>query len=584
MSECGWSTVSIPDTEQANRLVTTAAMLAGKIKTQYWYVAQEKTTYSPSENLFGIIRSWDETIANPYEPYSAKPAFLALANWNSILMNAKSLGRCDLGIENLYVYHFKRTDGKDAYVIWRDSYENIRMRFKLNAERVDVYDMYGTQNQISTTDKMVDIDVSRSPCYIVGNIDGIQYDEGNFVGFSKEILEMTKNDRSSLIINNTFNQPIKIEFDLPKNISIESQEELHNQNATKIVFKTNDLFLDDETIKVKIKSKTGSKLLYAHELPVERKESISSKIYATSFRSRRWNCNVTVTNNSNVANLSGKIVFNKPEYMSGKEYTFTDMEPLNTKKYLISVPEDKCGTGYQFAGKIVLDNGEEYSFSKDIYFANFLKIDRQPIIDGVLSPGEWNYDAPFKIMYKEQVQRIDDWGGKNDCGGKVYCQWDNKYFYLAAEIQDDILGDNDEQQRIWACDSIQFAFTEEPVPMGSKRTEYGVGLINGVPKFERYSFLKVDTDIIANTDKYDDDIVDLEIKRDEDKKITFYEARIPWTEIYGDNFIPGNHDEIFFSMIINDNDGHGRRGWLEFCPGIGAVKNTADFRSIPVIK
>ena len=37
---------------------------------------------------------------------------------------------------------------------------------------------------------------------------------------------------------------------------------------------------------------------------------------------------------------------------------------------------------------------------------------------------------------------------------------------------------------------------------------------------------------------------------------------------------------IGFSLLINDNDGYGRKGWWELTPGIGLGKNPADFQDV----
>jgi hypothetical protein len=49
-----------------------------------------------------------------------------------------------------------------------------------------------------------------------------------------------------------------------------------------------------------------------------------------------------------------------------------------------------------------------------------------------------------------------------------------------------------------------------------------------------------------------------------------YEAAIPWAAIHDSNSPPG--DRIRFAAILNDNDGEGRRGWVEWTNSIGANK------------
>ena len=37
-------------------------------------------------------------------------------------------------------------------------------------------------------------------------------------------------------------------------------------------------------------------------------------------------------------------------------------------------------------------------------------------------------------------------------------------------------------------------------------------------------------------------------------------------------------------MLVNDNDGYGRRGWIEYASGIGESKNTAMFTYIRLLQ
>ena len=39
-----------------------------------------------------------------------------------------------------------------------------------------------------------------------------------------------------------------------------------------------------------------------------------------------------------------------------------------------------------------------------------------------------------------------------------------------------------------------------------------------------------------------------------------------------------------FSFLLNDNDGDGRRGWIEYTSGIGEAKNTELFARIKLLK
>ena len=50
-----------------------------------------------------------------------------------------------------------------------------------------------------------------------------------------------------------------------------------------------------------------------------------------------------------------------------------------------------------------------------------------------------------------------------------------------------------------------------------------------------------------------------------------YTVTIPWSAL------PGIQNECRISLLVNDNDGGGRKGWIEFHSGIGSFKDTSLF-------
>ncbi len=69
--------------------------------------------------------------------------------------------------------------------------------------------------------------------------------------------------------------------------------------------------------------------------------------------------------------------------------------------------------------------------------------------------------------------------------------------------------------------------------------------------------------------------VSVAIKRDEDQNETIYEALISWSDLAPLTASEGA--KIGFSMLVNDNDGQGRKGWIELTPGIGTGKDPSQF-------
>lgn len=51
-----------------------------------------------------------------------------------------------------------------------------------------------------------------------------------------------------------------------------------------------------------------------------------------------------------------------------------------------------------------------------------------------------------------------------------------------------------------------------------------------------------------------------------------YEVAIPWSQLLPDGKPPAEEKPLGFSMLLNDNDASGRRGWIQYMSGIGASK------------
>ena len=164
-------------------------------------------------------------------------------------------------------------------------------------------------------------------------------------------------------------------------------------------------------------------------------------------------------------------------------------------------------------------------------------------------------------------------------------------FWAAPSAQhwlgtDDIHFDHDDQNRLYTVDSLQFAFAPEK-DKNSKRTEIGLALMDGKPTIVRYSYAG-GVSLLGIPDsalEYDlNKFVDTDYAVTNNGSETVYELKIPWGELFGPNFTVGSVGSVYFSALINDNDGNGRRGWIELCGGIGTVKDASEFTKIPLVK
>ena len=62
-----------------------------------------------------------------------------------------------------------------------------------------------------------------------------------------------------------------------------------------------------------------------------------------------------------------------------------------------------------------------------------------------------------------------------------------------------------------------------------------------------------------------------------------YKAAVPWKELIGRDSVSSG-DSFRFTMLANDNDGAGRRGWAQLTDGIAGQKNPDWFGIIELTK
>ncbi len=147
---------SVDEIDQAKWMVRSSAYYEGEVDLITWYLGQEKIDNHEAENSFGIIRPWTGTDI----PFEAKPAYIALANYNSLLAGAELIRRSPevddryaddtyINIEQ-YTYHF-RNNGKDIYMLVTMSVNGGVLKLETGkVGKAELIDMYGNSSFIES--------------------------------------------------------------------------------------------------------------------------------------------------------------------------------------------------------------------------------------------------------------------------------------------------------------------------------------------------------------------------------------------------------------------------------------------------
>lgn len=584
-TELGW-----PSTEKyfndedtmANYTVQASAVTHESLAQIYWYTLVEKQTGNNAEDSFGFIRSWSGTNV----PFSAKPVFLAMAFWNNLMANAKSDGHISICKDNVTAYKFKLRNGQNAYALWTHKGKES-VSIKVNTDGVMFYDLYGNDTKLDSKDGIVSLSLDERVSYIVGNFDEVEEVKTEYIINDNKDIVTVANDEFDVVVKQTNEEDVCIDVSASDNIEVLEIAKRDAKNSI-VRLKAKAEVSDKDYVCVKIFNSDKSKIYYSEILSISCLEPLTVNFSVQYFKDMRWRGVLNLTNNKMSNEISGRFEFNEPEILKNTigSIEIGSILPKDSKVVKFNIPESLQKLDrVDIAGVLKLNDGEEIPVSEFSYYATLMPI-KEATIDGQISSSEYNMSAPMKINRESQVVMLDNnkWLGTSDLSGVMYMNYDEEFFYLAAEIEDDVLGDKETPDRVWAADSIQFAFAGTR-DNSAAITEIGIGLSDGKPSMYRYSYMggKKYDDLIGATDHLQSlsDKNKIAIERRGTK--TVYELKMSWEDIYGEEE-KFDKKEVYYSTLINDNDGKGRKGWLEFCPGIGEAKSAILFSKVPVQK
>ena len=166
----------------------------------------------------------------------------------------------------------------------------------------------------------------------------------------------------------------------------------------------------------------------------------------------------------------------------------------------------------------------------------------------------------------------------NDLKTKVALKWDEENLYVGAEVFDDVFYSTGFAPKdTWNLDSFQLALLYDPqgkIKSTSTFEEIAFSYLDKVPTIYRHK-----TIITGLEDATKVENAELAITQNGNN--TYYEAKLPWSSILPDDYVrPTGGTELKFALILNDNDGMGRKGYYKLGDGIGNGKNSSKFMTI----
>lgn len=546
------------------------------------------------EDSFGLVLPPKEEYNIEGKTCIATAPYVAYAGMNYVLggeITADGIWELD---NNVYMNRFKSGKfGKNVLAMWCNG-GTESLTLDLGVDYVDYYDRYGNKKVVYGKDGVFTFVVDDRPSYIVGN-----FKENRVVNYAPVV----KYD--NLEIPACINDRIIVELEGSNVGNYEATISSHGSNASENTakFENGKVQLIGDVIKGNIGDKVfvdvsvneNGKLISYAQLPVKIYDRINSELtfeLADGTNYDNWNGLMKISNNSTEREVDGYIKFTEPTELAelGK-IDIGNLQKLSSKDIVFNIP-NLVKKGFKNITYTVVDENsdeEPLEFSLRYDFNIAVTPPANVIIDGKASEGEWVKNISMDAKAPENFVALTGFKGVDaeDKSAGVSIMWDKENLYMYTEVTDDVYYQAEEAESSWMGDGIQFALwvdigEQESVAIGQPDRQFheyaiaispttgGVGVYKHKVQDERTKIGEVAYATAAAVRK---------------GKVTCYEWSMPWEKIVGiEGWSPEIGQKLGFSILWNDNDGEGRKGWVEYASGIGAGKDKKLFTNLLFIE
>lgn len=590
MDEFGWGTAAVGSQSFARDRQYQLIILQLAIAHYYtnyersmlYAFADQASVYETNLN-WGLVNWWNATDKTPY---GAKESYLAMTAYNQFLGNCVA----DKAFEDeeCYAFHYNNERmGKDIILLISNTIEKT-MSLDLGTNSVEIYDAYGNKlSNLNSSDNIYDLAISQDPVYVVGNFGKFEQVQ------NRESKVKADSTRKQAAIDDIAVFELTKNIDKPLSISVDGIEVYENKGfvGNRAILKVKTPADENKKVSFVVTASDENGNVYycrkhfidlvapvVFELNAEKAEIISKN---------RWRIRAKVKNVSQSKTFSGQLEILKPLDMAqyNKTLNFNALEAGEERVFFFNMPEKVSKDVVEVATRLTLSNGYTVDATEKICFSQATYAHQKPVIDGVIGQSEWNGSWIGSSSSDNIISLLPiDWKGKADLSYNATMMWDEENLYFMAAINDDAhyVGHTPGGvDNIWRGDSIQLGLDDREstnTVMTNLFTELTIGEVPGVGNVVYKGRALYDSGILNSV------IEDAEIMIKRYDGYTLYECSIPWDGIFYENYVLRPDAPFKLSALINDNDGDGRKFYLEYTSGIGASKNTELFGEMVFVK
>ena len=536
-----------------------------------------KGTRKSIEYSYGIIRTFENDYPNRA---AAKPAYLAESNKNLMMYDAKYVEKIKLN-NNTIGYRYKKTESEvDMFSMFTNKESDI-MSVDLGTQEVILTDLYGNETTLNSSTGVYTFTVTKEPFYCTGDFQKFKVVDSSEVYPKQTLIAASFGEEVEFDFVNNTTKTLDAEFE------IDGKSELKIPEILKIKPGTSKIrlgcgassFKDIEKIIMTVKGAEGIKFRGTLSLDYKNAEiKLGARLVNENGK---WYISNVITNSSEGTTVTGEAKLMYPYDMAAKmKPVKVESNPGTVEEYKMPLPEGiTTGESITVTTAFVRSDG-----NAAIYNTQRLDFIYAPKANGITIDGdlsEWDSGWMY-LNSREQFEQLNgyriEYTGPNDVWAKTALRWDEENLYFAAEVHDDVFYSTGyEPKDTWNLASIQLAFLYDPD-----------GKIKSTNSFDVIAFSYLDkSPVIYRHKSIQKDLLDStkvegsEISIIENGGVMYYEVKLPWSSLLPDDYaLPSGGTEFKFALIINENDGFGRKGYYKIGDGIGNGKNSSKFLTI----
>ena len=580
LTEFGWNNFTYSYNESGENLAKACAMQyeTSLVDKLFWYdFTDDNANYDSTGSTYGMVENFNISMQNRY---LAKPAYIAAANVNDLLGTPEFQSKLRLNDDKAYAYHYRRTqDGEDVAVLWSTE-ENTLVTMNFGTESIEVCDHFGNPINVMGSDGTYSFTLGSAPIFVTGNFGKFEESKAQ-IYISETKLTVPEEDIASVRFYKTTDKKADIAVNLPEssdNIEILNTP-IFDGKVAELKMKVSGHVGEKDNVPIKITFEDGT-VCYDGKILIEYVKAFDisgrTRLYS-SADTRRWMLDLDIYSNFRSGDTDAYLDITYPEVLKKSNIKLGRLKP-GQNNVSVHLNEIAGLSNYEMQGVIRTKNGYSQQISFAVDFGLGFKVNKPPVIDGKFSEGEWRASAKLISNRQDQIYLLlkdQPWRGVTDLSAESYVQWDEENLYFASIVTDDVHFNDQDGALIWQGDSIQLGFrfdTEQKQGQdNSLFTEIGIAMgKDGKPVFHSY---RKETGIEGNFEN-----CEVVVTRSGDQ--TIYELRCPWTDITPKGTEIYEDMELRYAMIVNDNDGKGRRGWAQFGGGIAPSKDVTKYARV----